>query len=955
MKILFSGCFLLFSIVSMAQVNLDSLLTVWNDPDQHDTTRLKAIHQMTQFGYQFSQPDSAFYFAQLEYDFAEQIELKSYMADALNIQGISMSIQSEYLSALDFFERSLVINEETGNKKKISKSLNNIGIAYAELGDTFRSIDYFTRSLSINEKLADKKEISNSLNNIGSIHLSQNDYVSAMDYYERSLALEEEIGEEIRIGGSLLDIGIAYYHQENYATALTYLTRGFTIYEKFGREWEMALGLDYIGNVYRVQGDFAKAKDYYARSMALSKKMGLKSQICTTLINFASIYKMEGDSASTSGRSKERYDKAIEYSTRAIKIAQKIGDAAEIRDAANSLYETYQATAQYERALEMHKLFISKKDIILSEENQKEIIRQRYKHDYEKQKLSDDIAHGAELENEVNQRYALYIILTILAVFALFMYRAWKIRKKLSEKIEESYEKLQELNEYKESMTAMINHDLRTPLTLINGYVLRIIENDNNYLSNESIEDLNNLKQNSVKLAEMSEEMQDLLLLDEGRLELNFAEVEMNTYLETLVKMFFSAASESGVSLEFKSKVKGDLLIRLDHQHFDKIVYNLLINAIRYTGEGGRINVTLNNTTTHCEISIEDTGKGISVQHLPMIFDRLYQSKNNQSQGHKGYGIGLAVVKELVELHGGEVTAESELDKGTIIYLSLPFNLDKEIQEEWESTTKDLIPKLKSVFIEASNSMVGKEESSMKQTVLIVDDQEEIRTYISDIIRSDYHVKNAANGKQALKILEKEEINLIITDLMMPWLDGFELIESIRQNDQMNHIPIMVVSGRTTEEDKLKILDQGVNNFMSKPFNPIELKKRIYNLLNASEDQHNSWDHIIGDKDLLSNIEHNILKKLNQIIIDHIDSSSLTIELLADQLSASRSKTIKMIKSLTGQTPLAYIKSIRMDYVSNLINKKKVKNTSEAAYAIGMKNATQFSQQYQKHFGEPPF
>jgi len=566
MRILFLACLLLFSIPALTQVNIDSLWTVWNDPSQQDTTRLKAVYKMSWDGYLFSQPDSAFYFAQLGYDFAEQAELKSLMADALNIQGISLSIRSDNLSALDLYERSLMINEEIADEKRVSKSLKNIGIAYADLGDTFRSIDYFTRALTINEKLGDKKEISDNLNNIGKIHLSQNDYATAMDYYKRSLAIEKEIGDEIRIGGSLMDIGIVFYHQTDYANAMDYLIQGMNIFEKFEREWEMVLSLNFIGNIYKEKGDYTKAKDYYTRSMSLAEKIGLKSKISTILINFSSIYKMQGDSASSSGNnviSKRRYSEAIEYGSRAITIAQDIGDSEGIRDAANALHEIYQITGKHKNALEMYQLYISKRDFILNEKNQKEIIRQQYKYDYEKQKLSDDATHEAVLEKEASQRYTLYIIMTILAVFALFMYRAWKVRKGLSEKIKTSYAKLKELNEYKESMTAMINHDLRTPLTLINGYVSRISDNEQNYLSLESKEDLGHLKRNSVKLMEMSEEIQDLLLLKEGRLDLDFVEIEMNSYLKFLVRMFSSAASQSGISLEFISHVNSDLPVRL--------------------------------------------------------------------------------------------------------------------------------------------------------------------------------------------------------------------------------------------------------------------------------------------------------------------------------------------------------------------------------------------------------
>jgi len=959
MKKLFFTCFLFFSIPSMAQVNVDSLWAVWNDPTQHDTIRLKAMNKMVWGGYLFSQTDSALFYTQHYFRFAEEKGLKLQMSDALNTYGVALTIKGEFDSALYFYQRSLAISEEIGNNKRISSSLNNIAIVYHNLGDLYKSIDFLSSSLAINDRLNNRSAVGGILNNIAGLYDDLGEHTTAMNYHRRSLNLAKDADDKRAIQAVLSNIGRSYlYHQKNYDSALHFYHKALSISEEIGDKSAKILIGNSIGVTYKNLGNYSKAIQHLTQSLALAKELGSKLREGSSLGSLAQTYKLQGDSAHLSGNiiySEEKYRQSLANGLRALTIGKEIKDTDILKNATDLLSSLYEAKGLYRQSLDMFRLYISTRDSVISEKNQKEVIRQQYKYDYEKQKLSDDVAHGKELEKEATQRNTLYIILIILAMFVIFIYRAWKIRKGLSEKIETSYAKLKELNAYKESMTAMINHDLRSPLTLINGYISRILDNDQNYLTSETEEDLSHLKRNSDKLMEMSVEIQELLLLKEGRLNLNISEVEMNQYLKVLVNMFSSVASESSISLTFTSHVSEDLPIRLDHKHFDKIVYNLLTNAIRYTEKEGSINVLLDRTDTHCEIIFEDTGQGISAKHLPLVFDRFYQSADNQYKSQEGYGIGLAVVKELVELHGGEVSIASELDKGTSIRVLLPFNLDKKIQKQLDSSKEKDVSKLESLFKEAPNSMVGQDESSVQQTVLIVDDQEDIRTYISDIIRSDYHVIHAANGNQALKVMGKETVDLIITDLMMPWLDGFGLIEKIKQNDQFRSIPILVISARTTEEDKLKVLDQGVNNFMSKPFNPAELKKRIHNLLTTTEGQRDSWDHIIGDKDLLSNVEQNILKKLNQIIIDHIDDSSLTIDLVAFELSASRSKAIKMIKNLTDKTPLAYIKGIRMDYVSTLIGNKKVKNTTEAAQAIGMKNATQFSQQYQKHFGKSPF
>lgn len=958
MKILYYLCSLCMALPSTAQVNVDSLMAVWNDTNQPDTVRLKAIDIIAFQGYSSSQPDSAFYYAQLQYDYAQKHGHKKYMAKALNTQGVSFGYRANFEKAKELFIQALSIHEEIGSKVNMAAALGNIAVITAQQGDYATAIDYFMRELKLKEEIQDKNGMCSAYINIGIAYSNLDDEPNAIEFLDKGRVTAEGVGNKTGLATSVINLGAIFFEREQYDSALSYFNRSLTVFSEIGNIYGEVQALSNIGVIFKKRGHYSIAMEYYTRSLALAQKVDAKTQICTGLINISSVVKARGDSALMKGNvavSKQNYNKAIDYAQKAMDIAQQIGDVQSISNAAKGLYELHQTTGKYKSALSMYELYITSRDSILSEENQKAVIHQQYQYDYEKRKIADDVAHRSALEKEANRRYALYIIVTLLALFAVFVYRAWKIRRKLSEELKVSYAKLKELNEYKESMTAMLNHDLRSPLTLIEGYAARIASNEQNYLTNETQEDLEHLKRNAEKLKSMSEEIQDLLLLKEGKLRLNFTELEINSYLKMLVKMFVSNADQSGITLSFKSYVTDDLLVRLDQQHFDKVIYNLVINAIRYTQEDGEIKVFLDHTNTHCEITITDTGRGISAKHLPLIFDRFYQSKDNHYQSTEGYGIGLAVVKELVELHGGEVSIESELNKGTSICILLPFNLDKDIQKQFDPQEKDLSPQLNALFKEAPTSMIGREENSTLPTVLVVDDHVEIRTYISDIIRTDYRVKNASDGKQALRILEKEEVDLIITDLMMPWLDGFELIELLKQNEQFNAIPIMVISARTSEEDRLKILDQGVNNFVSKPFNPHELKKRIHNMLNTHEDQVNSWNHIVSDKDLLSNVEQNILRKLNQIIIDHIDQPSLTIEFLANELSASRSKTIKMIKGLTGKTPLSYVKGIRMDYVAQLIKSKKIKNSSEAAHAIGMKNATQFSQQFQKHYGERPF
>jgi tetratricopeptide (TPR) repeat protein len=392
---------------AFSQVKIDSLWHVWNNPAQPDTTRLKAMHDIAWEGYIYSQPDSTFYFAQMGYDFAKSKGLKKQMAKALNAQGVSLWYQGDYASAIDYYTRSLTINEEIGDKKGIAYSLNNIGNIYHAQGNYNSSIDYYTRSLTIMEKIGDKRGIAYSLLNLGAIYSSQREYLSAIDNYTHSLAILEEIGDKRGIANNLIN----------------------------------------IGQIYENQGEYGSALDYYTRSLTISEEIEFKTGIAFTLNEIGQIYKKQGD-----------YTNAIEYSSRALIIAQEVGAAIETRNASEALYDVYKSAGRNKPALEMYELYIATKDSIDSEENHKEVIRQKYKYDYEKQAIADSVAYiqvqkvqEAKLEKSRILQYALIGGVTLLLVFLGYVFNRYRVTKKQKILISKQNKELETATEIAES------------------------------------------------------------------------------------------------------------------------------------------------------------------------------------------------------------------------------------------------------------------------------------------------------------------------------------------------------------------------------------------------------------------------------------------------------------------------------------------------------------------------
>lgn len=411
---------------SFGQVNLDSMFAIWNDPNQPDTIRLLAMHDIAWEGYLFTQPDSAFYYAQLEYDFALLKGLKKQMASALNTQGASFYFKSDYDSAIHYFIKCLSIKEEMFDKQGVAAVSSNIGLLYFEQGNFASAIEYHTRSLRIDEEMDDKLGIASSLNNIGNIYYAQQDYTTAKDYYKRSLNISEEIGYKAGIASALGNIGTIYKDQGKHTKALDHFNRSLTICQEVDDKYEIGNTLNNIGLIYSEEGNYADALDFFTRSLTTREEFGDKNGMANSLNSIGNIY-----------REQANYKKALSYSMHALKIAQEAGVILEIKNAAENLYDIYKSTGKNKSALEMYELYITTRDSITSEKNQKEIIRQKFKYDYEKQAIADSIAYiqiqkiqEAKLEKSRILQYALIGGVTLLLVFLGYVFNRFRVTQK---------------------------------------------------------------------------------------------------------------------------------------------------------------------------------------------------------------------------------------------------------------------------------------------------------------------------------------------------------------------------------------------------------------------------------------------------------------------------------------------------------------------------------------------
>ena len=449
-----------------AQVNLDSLWGIWNDETQADTNRLEAMTIIARYGYLFSDPDTAFILAQQYYEFAKEKDIKKYMAHALNIQGISFAIRGQGESAIAYWEKSNKLYEKIGDKKGMAGPLGNIGTVYGDQGDMKKALEYYKKALKIYEELGDKRGMANNLGNIGNAYGDQGDYKNALEYYQKSLKNNEEVNNKTGMANNLGNIGNIYYRlQGDNKKALDYFQKALNIHEEIGDKRGIAKQLRNIGSIYLDEKGYDKAIEYFLKAKEVAKKGKFKIELATTLNDLGEAYKQ-----------KEDYKEALSYSNHALEIAQEAGFMQDIQSASQTLWEVYKKLGKHKESLEMHELYISSRDSIKNEENQRAAIQLEYQYRYEKQAAEDSVAtakekeiqqaeHDAEIEKKQLQQYFLYGGIALVLVFSGFMYNRFKVTQKQKEVIEEQKEEVEsqrdQIEEQRDDILASINYAKR--------------------------------------------------------------------------------------------------------------------------------------------------------------------------------------------------------------------------------------------------------------------------------------------------------------------------------------------------------------------------------------------------------------------------------------------------------------------------------------------------------------
>ncbi len=512
--------------------------------------------------------------------------------------------------------------------------------------------------------------------------------------------------------------------------------------------------------------------------------------------------------------------------------------------------------------------------------------------------------------------------------------------------------RLKELDQLKTTLYTNITHEFRTPITVILGMTQNIKEKLHKKAIN-SDKELDLIDKNANNLLKLVNQILDLAKLEKGKLQLNLKQADIVNHIKYLTESFSSFAKEKDVYLTFYSE-EDTIVMDYDADKITQIVSNLISNAIKFCIENDKIVVHLSSNDNTLFLKVQDSGIGIASENLPYIFNRFYQVENSNTKKYDGTGIGLALTKELILLMDGTIDVKSQLDKGTTFVISFPIRKNEELIAENE-VIKAVINNKQFDFSEQKNKL----NQTDLPIALVVEDNKDVAQYIFSCLKEQYQILYAENGEIGINIALEKIPDIIISDVMMPKKDGFELCETLKQELKTNHIPIILLTAKATQDDKITGLKIGADAYLIKPFSKEELLIRIKKLIEIRKTLQQKYSDVERlvvsqkkDKILLDKNDE-FLNKIIKYIHDNIEKANLNATDLSAALHLSESQLYRKIRALTNCSISIFIRKVRLQKAKQLLEETDL-HITEVAYQTGFKDPSWFSKCFNKEFGYRP-
>lgn len=552
--------------------------------------------------------------------------------------------------------------------------------------------------------------------------------------------------------------------------------------------------------------------------------------------------------------------------------------------------------------------------------------------------------------------WIIYLIMIGLLLWSIFQGYIHRMKSK-AQLLELKHS--DQLNEARLMSYVNISHEIRTPMSLVISPLQKLLANDKDEVRQREYK---LIMRNAKRVLRLIDELMDLRKIEKHQMQLTYKKVALVPFIEDICDTFAQAVADKNQNLEFIYS-DADIKADIDATNLDKILMNLFSNAVKFTPQGGEIKIYLDSDQENAIIKVIDTGVGISNEDKIKIFDRFFQVKGHFSSGS---GVGLHLTQQLVRLQGGEISvSDNPHGPGTCFAFTIPLYQPTAEEDQPEMpivAQHERVPNHKSVLedmkIPDLESNDSKKSTPVQGRILVVEDDEEIKQYIASELASQYKVETCSNGKEALDMIFKNPPDLILSDIMMPEMDGLELTRTVKQNINLNHIPVVLLTALSHDEDNISAITAGADSYFTKPFNIEVVKERIGALLQRYRELKNRYS---GKQEFASLIEdinvesadEKLIRKVVSVINNKINDPDLSVEKLAWEVGLSRVHLHRKLKEITNQSPSDFIRNTRLRQAAHLLREKKL-SIAEVAYATGFNSTSTFSTSFKKLFGVTP-
>ncbi len=851
-------------------------------------------------------------------------------------------------SVMKWARVSLELAQKLEDSNRLGKSRFRLGLAYAYKNEFSAAMEEYLKAVTWYEETNNQQGLNETKVEIAMINLKTEEFEKVKPYLNEAYHYFRSRNDTFNI---LYTIGSyqQYFEKiENFDSLLFYSHEALEASQRYGRLQNEKITYSNLAATYLHLNDLANAKKYLQKRGQLGFEGDDRGAYFHSWI-LSEYHKQAGQP-----------DSAAYFARQGIDQARVFGDLQLEIEMYALLANIFEQKKEYEKAftyLDLQRKYQDSLNRIQFQEDLSEMTIQ-----YETQQKEAQIAQQQLLLQKESNRKNLYlaggIVLFLFGIGLLlyFRYRLQMRQKQAQMDLqlkEAEASQLRDMDKLKSNFFANISHEFRTPLTLILNPLKQLAQGT--YQGDPS-KAYQLMTRNGERLLRLVNQLLELARLESGHAESRLEPVDLVKVVKAIVYAFESWPLRKQIYFQTQFP-SASIAVEADIDKLEKILSNLLTNAFKFTPEKGRVIFQMKSLestpeSAKVEFLVQDSGPGIAPDYLPHIFDRFYSRGFNEPDAYSS-GIGLSLTKELVEWQNGTIEVESTLEKGSTFRVILPFTsvgVERVGQSEVSMVKPEAVPEIES-------DSTAKGPKGRKPQVLVVEDNPDLREYIREQLNHQFQVVEARNGKTGLEQAFETIPDLIISDVMMPEIDGLEVCQRIKQDERTSHVPVILLTALADQAERLEGITSGADAYLTKPFNTEELQLTAQNLIDQRRILQKKFAEGIS---LLSDTTSNyssteaaFLQRVEQVVLDNLDNAEFTIEEMGKIIGMSRSQLHRKLRALTDHSPSAFVRSIRLQEAFKLLEQKEG-NITEVAFRVGIPNLPYFSRSFHEQFGFPP-